>query len=76
MIVIRYLTNAGDEYWCSVHRTILDIVIFIVSPEEISISVCGSGIAIKSSPGIKVLSWTGFFFTYEGKYITNLSANE
>ena len=70
MIDISYLANTGDEYGYSFHHTVLDIVIFIVSPEEISTSVCGSGSAVKSSPGIKVLSWTGFFFTYEGKYIT------
>lgn len=48
-------------------RQLLDIVIFIVSPEEIRIAVCGSGRKRKSSPGIKLLSWTGFFFTYEDK---------
>jgi len=48
-------------------RQLLDIVIFIVSPEEIQTAVCGSGRKVKSSPGIKLLSWTGFFFTYDDK---------
>lgn len=43
-------------------RQHLDIVIFIVSIEEILIAVCGSGITMKSSPGSRLLSWTGLVF--------------
>lgn len=49
---------------------------FIVSFEEMLTAVCGSGNTMKSSPGIKLLSWTGLVFIYNKNFISNYERTE
>jgi len=60
MLTLAKLLNTARQH--------LDIVIFIVSFEEMLTAVCGSGKTMKSSPGIKLLSWTGLVFIYNKNF--------